>query len=235
MSATGSWEPPASDGLLPALGLFGGTFAPIHHGHLRLAIELRERLRLEAVHLIPSARPPHRGAPQVSAERRLHWLRLAIAGEPGLQADDRELRREGPSYTIDTLASVRAEHPRRPLLLLLGDDAANQLHTWHRWSELLDLAHLVFVERPFEPPAPAPALQARLRGRRASDGAALLAVPAGRWISLGIPPLAISSSRVRGLIKAGRSLRGLVPEAVIHSFTAEDLAHLSHEEDPIQD
>jgi nicotinate-nucleotide adenylyltransferase len=221
---------------LNAIGIFGGTFAPIHHGHIRLALELRERFGLQRVLIVPSARPPHRAAPEVPPQRRLEWARLALAGEPGLQVDEREIRRDGPSYTYDTLAALRAEHgPATPLLLLLGDDAANQLHTWHRWRELFDLAHLVLVERPYEPPAPAPELAAFLRGRRAPSAQALLQRPAGAWIAASIPPLAISSTRIRQLLKAGRSIRGLVPDAVIHTLTTEDVRALTHDEDPAQD
>jgi nicotinate-nucleotide adenylyltransferase len=221
---------------LNAIGIFGGTFAPIHHGHIRLALELRERLGLERVLIVPSANPPHRAAPEVPPLRRLEWAQLAVASEPYLQVDDREIRRTGPSYTYDTLAGLRAElGPDVALVLLLGDDAANQLHTWHRWRELFDLAHLVFVERPYEPPAPAPELAAFLRGRRAVGTAALLARPAGSWISASIPPLAISSTRIRQLLKAGRSIRGLVPDAVIQSFTTEDVRALTHDEDPAED
>jgi nicotinate-nucleotide adenylyltransferase len=221
---------------MTAIGVFGGTFAPIHHGHIRLALELRERLDLARVLIVPSAHPPHRASPEVPPLRRLEWARLALAGEPHLRVDDREIHRDGPSYTYDTLAALRAEAgTATPLVLLLGDDAANQLHTWHRWRELFDLAHLVFVERPYEPPAPSPELAALLRGRRAASNDALLRSPCGSWISAHIPPLAISSTRVRQLLKAGRSIRGLVPDAVIHSFTTEDVRALTHDEDPAQD
>jgi nicotinate-nucleotide adenylyltransferase len=225
-----STNPPA------AIGVFGGTFAPIHHGHIRLALELRERLGLSRVLIVPSANPPHRAAPEVPPQRRLEWARLAVAGEAGLVVDDREIRRDGPSYTYDTLAGLRAEvGDAAPLVLLLGDDAANQLHTWHRWRELFDLAHLVLVERPYEPPAPAPEIVAFLRGRRAASAQALLDQPSGSWIAASIPPLAISSTRIRQLLKAGRSIRGLVPEAVLRSFTTEDVRALTHDEDPAQD
>ena len=222
----------------PAIGVFGGTFTPIHHGHIRLAVELRERLGLSQVLMVPSAHPPHRAAPEVPPQRRLEWARLAVAGEPCLTVDDREIRRSGPSYTYDTLAELRREMggpTQAPLVLLLGDDAANQLHTWHRWRELFDLAHLVFVERPYEPPAPSPELAAFLRGRRADSLQSLLARPAGRWMSAAIPPLAISSTRIRRLLKAGRSIRGLVPDAVIQTFTTEDVRALTHDEDPAED
>lgn len=217
------------------LGVFGGTFAPIHNGHLRLALELRERLQLERVLLLPSGHPPHRAAPEVPATRRLEWVRLACAREPALQVDDREVHRKGPSYSYDTLAELRAEHGEQPLVLLLGDDAANQLHTWHRWRELFDIAHLVFVERPYEPPAPSPELSRFLRGRRALGVQELAGQPNGLWMAVSIPPLAISSTRIRQLLAAGRSIRGLVPEAVIDSFTAEDVRALTHDEDPATD
>ncbi len=231
---------PLSDRPAGAIGLFGGTFAPIHNGHLRLALELKERLSLARVLVVPSAVPPHRAAPEVAAGRRLEWVRAAVAHEAGLQVDDRELRRSGPSYTVDTLTDLRGElalagAPDTPLVLLLGDDAANQLHTWHRWRELLDFAHLVFVERPYEPPAPVRELTALLRGRRALGAADLLARPAGLFMAVSIPPLAISSSRIRQLLAAGRSIRGLVPDAVIQTLTPTDIQALTHDEEPAQD
>lgn len=199
--------------------------------------------------LVPSARPPHRAAPGISAQRRLDWVRLAVADEPGLQVDDRELRRaltrSEPSYTYDTLAELRAEQPSARLFLLLGDDAANQLHTWHRWRELFDLAHLIFVERPDPrvrdtvsgplPPAASAELAAFLRGRRAANIDALHASTAGLWLPMNVPPLAISSTRIRQLLAASRSIRGLVPEAVIRSLTSEDVELLCLNEDPAHD
>ncbi|MCK9194386.1 MAG: nicotinate-nucleotide adenylyltransferase [Nevskia sp.] len=224
---------------MKSLGVFGGTFAPIHSGHLRLAIELKERLQLERVHIIPNARPPHRAIPEVPPQRRLEWARLAVGDEPGLFVDDREVRRalsrSEPSYTYDTLVELRHELGDAPLYLLLGDDAANNLHTWHQWRELFDLAHLIFVERPFEPPAPPAELNAFLRGRKAQSAEALRAQPGGLWLPLSVPPLAISSTRIRRLLKAGRSIRGLVPDAVIHSLTPQDVLALTHDEDPAYD
>jgi nicotinate-nucleotide adenylyltransferase len=133
---------------LKVIGIFGGTFAPIHHGHLRLAIEARDALQLDEVRLIPAAQPPLRAAPALPAARRLRWVRLAIGRERGLVADGRELARRGPSYTIDTLVSLRAQFPRAALCLLLGQDAARSLPRWHRWRELLEYAHLVIFARP---------------------------------------------------------------------------------------
>ncbi|MEC9358851.1 MAG: nicotinate-nucleotide adenylyltransferase [Pseudomonadota bacterium] len=218
------------------IGIFGGTFAPIHNGHLRLAIELREQLGLERVLVLPAGSPPHRAAPSVPTARRVEWTRLAVCSEPGLEIDTRETARGGPSYSYDSVAALRRElGTDRPLCLLLGDDAANQFHTWHRWREMLDLAHLIFVERPYEPPSPSPDLVALLRGRRVSDAKALAQAAHGCWMACSIPPLAISSTRIRRLLAAGRSIRGLVPDAVADSLSVADIDALSRDEDPAYD
>jgi nicotinate-nucleotide adenylyltransferase len=208
---------------LNAIGVFGGTFAPIHHGHLRLAIEAREALGLDEVRLIPAARPPLRAAPAIAPARRLRWVKLAIGRERGLVADGRELARRGPSYTIDTLASLRAQFPRAALCLLLGQDAARQLPRWHRWRELPDYAHLVLFARPGQRPSLPAALAKRLRGRRARTAAELRRRPAGLWLRLALPPLGISGSDVRRRLKDGLSVRGLVPDTVLADFTRRDL------------
>ncbi|TAM10791.1 MAG: nicotinate-nucleotide adenylyltransferase [Nevskiaceae bacterium] len=222
--------------LTAGIGVFGGTFAPIHNAHLRLAIEVCEQIGLDRVLVVPCATPAHRAVPAVSAARRLRWVRLAAAGDPRLVADDRELHRGGPSYTYDTLAELRAELGAGiPLVLMIGEDAANGFHTWHRWREILDLAHLVFVERPFEPADPAAVLTAFLHDRQAPSAAALRTRPAGLCWRVTIPPLAISSTRVRRLLAAGRSVCGLVPDAVLQDFTDEDVRLLSHDQEPLAD
>jgi nicotinate-nucleotide adenylyltransferase len=206
-----------------SIGILGGTFAPIHHGHVRIAIEAREQLGLAEVRFVPAAQPPLRRAPAIAAARRLRWVRLAIARERGLVADDRELRRKGPSYTVDTLMSLRAEHPRASLCLLLGQDAAHQLPRWHRWRELPALAHLVFFHRPGQAAAFTGPLARLLRGRRARTARQLRAKPAGLWWRCEMPPLAIAASDIRRRLGAGQSVRGLVPDAVIGDFTRRDL------------
>ena len=203
--------------------MFGGTFAPFHNGHLRVARHARDRLGLSEVRLIPAARPPLRAAPAVPAARRLRWVKLAIAREPGLRADARELRRGGPSYTVDTLESLRAQFPKASLCLLLGQDAARQLPRWRRWRELPRLAHLVVFGRPgARASLPAP-LARMLRGRRAARAADLRRQPAGLWLRASLAPRACSATDIRRRLKAGLSVRGLVPDTVIADFTRKDL------------
>jgi len=130
------------------IGILGGTFNPIHHGHLRLALELYERLDLAKVLLIPSAYPPHRAQPSVSSQCRLEMVQAAIKGVKGLSVDDRELRRQRPSYTVDTLKSLREDYPYHSLCLILGMDAFLGLPSWHKWEQLITLAHFIVVTPP---------------------------------------------------------------------------------------
>jgi len=141
------WGKPHLSGFAP-IGLLGGTFDPIHFGHLRLAQELADALGLARVRFIPTGIPPHRDSPEVSGAHRLQMVRIAIAGNLLFEADDREIRREGVNYTYDTLTELRDELGERPLCLLMGADAFAALTTWHRWQELFDLAHVVIAHRP---------------------------------------------------------------------------------------
>jgi nicotinate-nucleotide adenylyltransferase len=130
------------------IGIFGGTFDPIHYGHLRSAVEVKDIFGLTEIRFIPGAKPPHREQPVAIAMMRLQMLELAIKNQPGLICDARELEREGCSYTVDTLKSLRQEFPREPLLLFIGSDAYNNLTTWHQWRQLFDYAHIVVMTRP---------------------------------------------------------------------------------------
>ncbi|HEV2009177.1 MAG TPA: nicotinate-nucleotide adenylyltransferase, partial [Burkholderiales bacterium] len=135
------------------IGIFGGTFDPIHYGHLRLAQEIAESVRMAEIRLVPAGTPPHRAAPQVSSQQRLDMVRLAAAGNPLFTVDEREVKRSGPGYTVDTLVELRREAgATRPLCMLLGADAFLELATWHRWHELFGLAHLIVAHRPGFPP-----------------------------------------------------------------------------------
>ena len=131
------------------IGVFGGTFDPIHFGHLRLAEEMAEGLGLSQVRFIPAGQPPHRGAPRTAASHRLEMVRRAIAGNPRFEVDAREVQRPDPSYTVDTLTALRAElGNEQPLWLLLGADAFSGLPSWHQWRQLFELANIVVAARP---------------------------------------------------------------------------------------
>ncbi len=205
------------------IGLLGGTFDPIHIGHLRAALEVAEQFALDELRLIPSARPPHRGTPQVSAQARLDMVRLAVADVPPLTVDDRELWRDKPSWTIDTLESLRAELGAEvQLLLLVGWDAFCGLPTWHRWQELLDHCHILVLQRPDAGSEAPDALRNLLAARSVADPQALKG-PAGQIAFVWQMPLAISATQVRERLGSGRSIRFLVPDAVLAYIHAHGL------------
>jgi nicotinate-nucleotide adenylyltransferase len=197
------------------IGIFGGTFDPIHYGHLRTALELKVRLDLAAVHFVPVANPPHRSAPLSDGHVRLRMVEAAIRDEPGFVADDRELKRPGLSYTVDTLTSFRAElGAERALCLLLGMDAFLGLPQWHRWRELLDLAHVVVAHRPgWE--VPRTGVLGDWVVRRAAPSAAVLASRAAGFVHVEpVTQLEISSTDLRDTLRAGRDPKYLVPDGV---------------------
>lgn len=192
------------------LAILGGTFDPIHLGHLNAAWEAAELLDTP-VHLLPAAVPPHRQAPRASGAQRVALLEAALAKQARLSLDARELARSGPSYTIDTLEDLRAEQGDQPLILLLGADAFAGLPTWHRWRELLNVAHIGVMNRPGIAISWPEALQQAVAGRVTRPDGAWRAAPAGQVIELSITPLDISATRVRELLAAGRDPRFLLP------------------------
>jgi nicotinate-nucleotide adenylyltransferase len=203
------------------IAILGGTFDPVHYGHLRFADDVRRALGLAEVRLLPAADPPHRDRPTASAADRLAMLELAVAEFPGLAVDDRELRRAGKSYTVLTLEELRVEFPDSPILVLLGADAFRGLPSWRRWQELFDLAHFVVVERPganLEAGLSAPLLAA-WRDRLVDDPAILLARPAGAIVVQPIAPVDVSATLIRDRLahrgSAGTEWRGLLPPAVL--------------------
>jgi nicotinate-nucleotide adenylyltransferase len=204
-----------------ALGVLGGTFDPVHYGHLRAADAVRRALHFGEVRLFPSGDPPHRAAPVATAAHRLAMLQMALPEFPGLVLDAREIARPGKSYTVLTLEELRAEDPLRSLALIVGADAFAGLPTWHRWTAIFDLAHVVVVTRPDAPlanvppePLAVPWLQ-RLR----DDPAALETQPAGAIFVLPIPPQPISATAIRRALGSGPegvdAVRGMVPPAVL--------------------
>lgn len=205
------------------IGILGGTFDPVHNGHLRLAVELVQSLDLSEVRLVPSARPPHRGAPAASPGQRAKWLRVAIAEQPNLRLDDRELLRNGPSYTVDTLASLRDDLPETPLCLIMGRDVFAGLPDWRDWRRLFDYAHIILVERPGVDPVLPAAAAAELDHRVSREAGDLVESLAGRVHVCEPPPLEISASRIRALLAAGRSPRYLLPDVVLGDILDADV------------
>ena len=212
-----------------AVGILGGTFDPIHLAHLRLAQEAADTLDLAEVRLVPSATPPHRQTPVASAEHRLAMVRLAIADNRRLVADDRELRRDAPSYTVDTLASLRAElGPQRPLCLIMGADAFVLLESWSRWTTLFDLAHVVVAHRPGHPPEQwtdhmGPALATEFGHRLTDDPGRISGAPGGCVFPLAITQLDISARRIRALLASQASVRYLLPRIVLDYIEIQQL------------
>jgi len=199
------------------IGILGGTFDPIHYGHLRPALEIYEALGLDEVRFIPSAEPPHRDRPQASALQRLMLVRAAIQGQPGFVLDDRELHRSGPSYMVDTLHSLREElGAQTPLGLILGLDAFLGLEGWYRWQSLFDYAHLIVTHRPgwsLRDLHPDSILAGEIKPRY-GEPAQLARQPAGRIHFQAVTQLDISASGIRQELAAGRDIRYLLPDTV---------------------
>lgn len=212
------------------IGILGGTFDPIHHGHLRLAQEALEQCNLAQVRFIPSGTPPHRPAPQASANSRWEMVRLALNGHPDFLVDVREVFRTDPCYTVDTLTALRAElGARQPLCLILGADAFLQLHTWHDWKRLFELAHILVLQRAGNPPlgnamnSADAALQAEYRARLAPGAGALHEAPCGAIFVADMPALEISSTDIRRRCADAKSVRYLVPDVVANYINTHSL------------
>lgn len=202
------------------IGILGGTFDPVHHGHLRTALEVAEHFGIRDMRLIPGKIPPHRPQPLAASEHRLGMLQAAVASEPSLQVDEREFRRSGNSYTVETLESFRAEFGGEfPLFFALGFDAFQQFRCWHRWETILQLAHLVVVHRPGYSLPPNEWYENRLQ----TDPMALCEAPAGHIYSLAVTALDISATDVRQLLEGGKNPRYLLPDAVLDYIESKQL------------
>lgn len=196
------------------IGILGGTFDPIHLGHLRTGLEVYEALRLREVRFIPCRNPPHRDTPQSETHHRLAMVQAAIADQAGLVCDEREVNREGPSYTVDTLAGIRTEVGDEALALIVGADAFADINTWHDWERLIELAHLIVVHRPGWVAGIPTAARALLADRVTENRAVLDAKSAGCvWFQV-VTPLQISATAIREAVSKGRSIRFLVPDTV---------------------
>ena len=200
------------------IGIFGGTFDPIHHGHLRIALDVKERLGLSEVRFIPLNHAVHRDQPLATSPQRLSMVKAAIAEQSSFVADARELQQSGGSYSVDTLTSLRDELGDRSLCLLLGSDAFNGFLGWHRPMDILKLAHLVVMGRPGEQQCDQPQLQALLKQHLTTEISALQQQPGGLIYFQDVTQLDISSTRIRESLAKGESVSFLLPypvEAVI--------------------
>lgn len=197
------------------IALMGGTFDPIHYGHLRCAEEVRQKLGLETLYLLPAGNPVHRAAPQASNAQRLDMLRLAQTEFPGLAIDQRELDREGPSYMFDTLQDFRSQWPEKPLLLLIGQDSANDLNTWHRWQELFALTHIIILSRPGTKAEYRPELEKQINNRQVDEPKALTMQKADCILPLRVAAIDICATMIKSMIRLGRSPDAMLPEQVM--------------------
>lgn len=213
---------------MAALGLFGGTFDPIHFGHLRLATELAEAFRLEKVVFIPAGLPYHRGqATHATNEQRLTMVKLATARDARFDVDDRELRRGGNTYTYDTLAEIRKERGAGiPLVFLLGTDAFAKIDTWHRWIELFDLAHFAVAVRAgdeaWSSKGPG-TIPREIWPRITLNPHDFESAPAGKVMTFAMTPLSISSTAIRAGAAEAASIRYLTPDPVAEFIRSHDL------------
>ena len=202
--------------------ILGGTFDPVHFGHLRPALDVQQALGIEKIQLVPCGLPAHRARPGLSASQRLELLELAIEAEDGLAIDCRELQRDGPSYMVDTLESLRAEAGEQPVCLALGVDALAGLDSWYRWRDILSLCHLVVMQRPGGQWPGAGELADCLERARVETVKALYARPAGCVLAVPVTQMAVSSTQIRELLVSGRSARYLAPTAVLRRILKEN-------------
>ncbi len=205
---------------MAAIGLFGGTFDPVHFGHLRLATEVGEAFHLEKVIFIPAGLPYHRGrGAHATNEQRLTMLKLATARDARFDVDDRELKRGGNTYTYDTLAEIRKERgPDVPLIFLVGTDAFAKIDTWHRWAELFELAHFAVAVRADDAAwfSRGPGTVPRdVWPRITLDPHDLDGAPAGKIMTFAMTPLSISSTAIRAAAIEAASIRYLTPDPVV--------------------
>lgn len=199
------------------IGILGGSFDPIHYGHLRTALDVQQALGLDEIRLIPLHDPPHRDALASSAETRLAMVRAAVADEPLFRVDDRELARSGKSYTLDTLLSLREEMGQQTICLLMGTDAFRGFPGWHKPGEILKQAHLVVMQRPGK-------VQPEIYPeRRVATAAALHGSSAGRILFLPVTQLEISATRIRAMLRKGQSPRYLLPDGVLSIIRQQNL------------
>ena len=207
----------------PAIVIFGGTFDPIHYGHLRAAAEVKTIMGAVDFRLMPSGNPPHRETTTATAQQRLDMLKIALEAHPDLTIDEREVKRSGPSYMYDTLLSLRQDEPQSPIILVLGQDAANHFHQWHHWQEILHLCHLLIMTRPESTAEYPPSLTKEFSQREVTQAEKLCSAAVGYIFHTPITQLAISATHIRNLIASGQEARFLLPDDVINFIRFNNL------------
>ena len=203
--------------------MYGGTFDPIHFGHLRTALEIREAVGIEDMRLVPCGQPPHRSEPLAHGDLRRRMLDLAVEPEPGLTVDPRELQRDGPSYMVDTLASILDEQQDQTVVLIVGMDVFKGIVNWYQWRKLFSLAHIVVVQRPGYPAQIPPAIVELDGVLHTTDSESLNMRSSGLIYFHEVTQLEISATAIRRLIRNARSPRYLLPERVLQLIESERL------------
>jgi len=212
------------------IGIFGGTFDPVHSGHLRVIVEIIENFGLGELRIIPCGTPPIKNASIATPAQRMDMLKIAVNNLQNIIIDDIETHRDGPSYTIDTLTAIKQRSPQSPLYLFLGTDAFLGLNRWQRWRDIIEIAHIVVIHRPGRnidssefATSPNDEIKLLLESNLVSDVSTLKQNPAGNILLFPITKLDISSSAIRDLIKSGKSPRFLLPQDVLDFINAENL------------
>ena len=200
--------------LKPAIGIMGGTFDPIHFGHLRTALELHQALDLAEVRLVPCYQPAFRKLPVATPEQRLEMVKLAVENEPALTVDAREIMRQGSSFTVDTLESMRQELPNTPLCFIMAIDALLSFPSWHRWQDILELAHLIIAHRPQYQLPQTGTVANLLKNRLKNNTSAIHTELAGHILLHPVTPLEISSTDIRKQFSMEGNPRYLLPASV---------------------
>lgn len=202
-------------------GIFGGTFDPIHNGHLKAIAAVSQQCRFECVHLIPSASPPHRSPPHASAQQRLEMVSLATAGLDGYDLDDRELKRDSPSWTCDTVRSLQSDYPDRKFCFVAGMDVLSGLADWYLVDDLINRVHFVVMQRPgWSYPESLPDWWQSGRTTRLND---LMEHRAGKFYEVEIEPVAVSATEIRSAISRGMDVSDMLPIAVWDYIRAHNL------------
>ncbi|KZN59958.1 nicotinate-nucleotide adenylyltransferase [Pseudoalteromonas luteoviolacea] len=205
------------------IAIFGGTFDPVHQGHLNMANRCVEELSLDTLRFLPNATPVHKQGPNISTAHRLEMLRIAIECHPKFALDDREIRRTEPSYSVLTLQELREEFPSQPIVFLMGMDSFNSLDKWYKWQEITQLCHIVVYRRPGDAYKATPALATFLKGAKVHCSSELKAHMYGKCYFLKGEPFSAASSEIRQAVKAGQNVEPWLNTSVLNYINKNKL------------